>query len=150
MPTINRLKMNRDQKKLIRKCLLNVFCSSLFIFDWWCRDDLNILLLFFWGFVLKIFLSRRHSSFLSNPHFVWLIDWSSLNFCIFYRAIPRMIMFTRIANIVLSFLMIVVSLLSLLTTQTATTGVLACYVTVFSCLLCCYKRIWNKCQKLLH
>jgi len=35
--------------------------------------------------------------------------------------------------------MIVVSLLSLLTTENATTGVLACYVVVFSCLLCCFE-----------
>jgi hypothetical protein len=35
--------------------------------------------------------------------------------------------------------MIIVSLLSLLTTQTATTGVLSCYVVVFSCLLCCFE-----------
>ena len=35
--------------------------------------------------------------------------------------------------------MLVVSLLSLLTTQTATTGVLSCYVIVFACLLCCFE-----------
>jgi hypothetical protein len=35
--------------------------------------------------------------------------------------------------------MIIASLLSLLTTDNATTGVLACYVVVFSCLLCCFE-----------
>jgi hypothetical protein len=35
--------------------------------------------------------------------------------------------------------MIVVSLLSLLTTDNMTTGVLACYVVVFACLLCCFE-----------
>lgn len=50
-----------------------------------------------------------------------------------------MILFTRISNLLLSIVMIVVSLLSLLTTNSATTGVLACYVVVFSCLLCCFE-----------
>jgi hypothetical protein len=54
-------------------------------------------------------------------------------------AIPRMITFTRITNLVLSVCMILTSLLALLTTQSATTGVLACYVVVFSCLLCCFE-----------
>jgi len=54
-------------------------------------------------------------------------------------AIPRMITFTRIVNLVLSVCMIITSLLALLTTQSATTGVLACYVVVFSCLLCCFE-----------
>ena len=35
--------------------------------------------------------------------------------------------------------MIVVSLLSMITTQSATTGVLAMYLVVFSCLLCCFE-----------
>ena len=35
--------------------------------------------------------------------------------------------------------MIVVSLLALLTTDNMTTGVLACYVVVFACLLCCFE-----------
>lgn len=53
--------------------------------------------------------------------------------------VPRLILYTRVINLILSVIMIVVSLLSLLTTQTATTGVLACYITVFSCLLCCFE-----------
>ncbi len=53
--------------------------------------------------------------------------------------IPRMIIYTRLANLGLSICMIVASLLSLLTTTSATTGVLACYVMVFSCLLCCFE-----------
>lgn len=55
------------------------------------------------------------------------------------REIPRMILYTRVTNIALSVVMIMVSLLSLLTTNNATTGVLACYVVVFSCLLCCFE-----------
>jgi hypothetical protein len=54
-------------------------------------------------------------------------------------AIPRMILYTRLINLVLSILMILTSLLAMLTTQSATTGVLACYVIVFSCLLCCFE-----------
>ncbi len=50
-----------------------------------------------------------------------------------------MILYTRVSNIALSVVMIMVSLLSLLTTNNATTGVLACYVVVFSCLLCCFE-----------
>jgi hypothetical protein len=50
-----------------------------------------------------------------------------------------MILLTRIANLILSVLMILTSFLALLTTQSATTGVLACYVVVFSCLLCCFE-----------
>jgi hypothetical protein len=45
--------------------------------------------------------------------------------------------------------MILVSLLSLLTTQTATTGVLACYVTIFSCLLCCFETHLKQISKLI-
>jgi hypothetical protein len=59
----------------------------------------------------------------------------------FNRAVPRMILYTRIVNLVLSVCMIIASLLSLLTTENATTGVLACYVMVFSCLLCCFEVI---------
>jgi COPI associated protein len=54
-------------------------------------------------------------------------------------AVPRMILYTRVMNLVLSVCMILASLLSLLTTDNATTGVLACYVVVFSCLLCCFE-----------
>lgn len=64
-------------------------------------------------------------------------------------AIPRMILYTRIANLVLSICMIIASLLSLLTTDTATTGVLACYVVVFSCLLCCYETHLKQVSKLI-
>lgn len=53
--------------------------------------------------------------------------------------IPRMILYTRLINLALSILMILTSLLAMLTTQSATTGVLACYVIVFSCLLCCFE-----------
>jgi hypothetical protein len=53
--------------------------------------------------------------------------------------IPRIIMYTRIINLILSILMIMVSLLTLLTTTNATTGVLGCYVVVFASLLCCYE-----------
>lgn len=50
-----------------------------------------------------------------------------------------MIVYTRVANLALSICMILASSLSLLTTTSATTGVLACYVVVFSCLLCCFE-----------
>lgn len=53
--------------------------------------------------------------------------------------IPRMILYTRLINLALSILMILTSFLAMLTTQSATTGVLACYVIVFSCLLCCFE-----------
>jgi len=63
--------------------------------------------------------------------------------------IPRMILYTRVINLFLSICMIVVSLLSLLTTQTATTGVLACYVVVFSCLLCCFETHLKQVSKII-
>ena len=53
--------------------------------------------------------------------------------------VPRMILYSRVLNLILSICMIVASMLSLLTTDNATTGVLACYVVVFSCLLCCFE-----------
>lgn len=53
--------------------------------------------------------------------------------------IPRMILLTRLVNLGISTLIIVISFLSILTTQTITTGVLACYLMVFSCLLCCFE-----------
>ena len=59
-------------------------------------------------------------------------------FCV-DSAVPRMILYTRVVNLILSVCMIIASLLSLLTTDNATTGVLACYVVVFSCLLCCFE-----------
>jgi hypothetical protein len=64
-------------------------------------------------------------------------------------AIPRMILYTRIINLALSIAMIMVSLLSLLTTQSATTGVLACYVVVFACLLCCFETHLKQVSKLI-
>ena len=64
-------------------------------------------------------------------------------------AVPRMILYTRVINLVLSICMIVASLLSLLTTDNATTGVLACYVVVFSCLLCCFETHLKQIAKLI-
>jgi len=64
-------------------------------------------------------------------------------------AVPRFILYTRVINLMLSISMIVVSLLSLLTTQTATTGVLSCYVVVFSCLLCCFETHLKQISKLI-
>jgi hypothetical protein len=63
--------------------------------------------------------------------------------------IPRMILITRVANLILSVCMIVAALLSLLTTDNATTGVLACYVVVFSCLLCCFETHLKQISKLI-
>lgn len=53
--------------------------------------------------------------------------------------IPKLIFYTRVLNLSLGVCMVVASLLSLLTTDSATTGVLACYVVVFACLLCCFE-----------
>jgi len=64
-------------------------------------------------------------------------------------AVPKMILYTRVANLALSICMIVVSLLSLLTTQSATTGVLACYVVVFACLLCCFETHLKQVSKVI-
>ena len=64
-------------------------------------------------------------------------------------AIPRMILYTRVTNLVLSVCMILASLLSLLTTESATTGVLACYVVVFSCLLCCFETHLKQIAKII-
>ena len=50
-----------------------------------------------------------------------------------------MITYTRVVNLILSSLMILVSLLCMVTASGATSGVLACYVVVFSCLLCCFE-----------
>lgn len=63
--------------------------------------------------------------------------------------IPRVILYTRIANLLLSICMIIISLLAVLTTQSATTGVLACYVVVFSCLLCCFETHLKQVSKLI-
>lgn len=45
--------------------------------------------------------------------------------------------------------MIMVSLLSMLTTQSATTGVLACYVVIFACLLCCFETHLKQVSKII-
>lgn len=63
--------------------------------------------------------------------------------------VPRMILYTRVTNLVLSVCMIIVSLLSLLTTQSATTGVLSCYVVVFSCLFCCFETHLKQVSKII-
>ena len=63
--------------------------------------------------------------------------------------IPKMILYTRVINLVLSVCMILTSLLSLLTTTDATTGVLACYVVVFSCLLCCFETHLKQISKVI-
>lgn len=61
----------------------------------------------------------------------------------------RMMMLTRLINLGLSVVMIVVSLLSLLTTQSATTGVLALYLVLFSCLLCCFETHLKQVSKII-
>jgi hypothetical protein len=63
--------------------------------------------------------------------------------------VPRYLLYTRIINLILSVCMILVSVLALLTTQTATTGVLACYVVVFSCLLCCFETHLKQISKII-
>jgi hypothetical protein len=60
-----------------------------------------------------------------------------------------MILYTRIINLILSICMIVVSLLAMLTTQSATTGVLACYLIIFACLLCCFETHLKQVSKLI-
>ena len=64
-------------------------------------------------------------------------------------AIPRMITYTRVINLGLSICMILISLLAILTTQSATTGVLACYVVVFACLLCCFETHLKQVSKII-
>lgn len=63
--------------------------------------------------------------------------------------VPRMILYTRVINLILSICMIVVSLLAMLTTQSATTGVLACYLIVFACLLCCFETHLKQVSKII-
>lgn len=60
-----------------------------------------------------------------------------------------MILYTRVINLFLSVGMLVASLLSLLTTTDATTGVLACYTVAFGCLLCCYETHLKQVSKLI-
>jgi len=55
------------------------------------------------------------------------------------KAIPNIIFYTRVLNLALGVCMIVASILSLLTTTSATTGVLCCYTVAFACLLCCFE-----------
>jgi hypothetical protein len=64
-------------------------------------------------------------------------------------AIPRIITYTRVINLGLSICMILISLLAILTTQSATTGVLACYVVVFACLLCCFETHLKQVSKII-
>ena len=63
--------------------------------------------------------------------------------------VPRMILYTRIINLVLSVCMITVSLLAMLTTESATTGVLAAYLIVFACLLCCFETHLKQVSKII-
>jgi hypothetical protein len=63
--------------------------------------------------------------------------------------VPRMILYTRVINLILSISMIVVSLLAMLTTQSATTGVLACYLIIFACLLCCFETHLKQVSKII-
>jgi hypothetical protein len=63
--------------------------------------------------------------------------------------VPKMILYTRVINLVLSICMMTASILSLLTTTTMTTGVLGCYVVVFSCLLCCYETHLKQVSKMI-
>jgi hypothetical protein len=65
------------------------------------------------------------------------------------KEVPRMILYTRIINLILSVCMIIVSILSLFTTQSATTGVLACYLVVFACLLCCFETHLKQVSKII-
>ncbi len=60
-----------------------------------------------------------------------------------------MILYTRVINLILSVCMIIVSLLAMLTTQSATTGVLAMYLVVFACLLCCFETHLKQVSKII-
>ena len=63
--------------------------------------------------------------------------------------VPKMIFYTRVVNLGLSIAMWLVALLSLLTTDSVTTGVLACYVIFFSCLLCCFETHLKQVSKMI-
>eukprot|EP01041_Mallomonas_annulata_P008247 gene8247-16964_t len=65
------------------------------------------------------------------------------------QAIPNLVLYTRVINLVLSGCIIVASLLSLLTTASITTGVLACYVMIFACLICCYETHLKQVSKII-
>ena len=55
------------------------------------------------------------------------------------KEIPTVIFYTRMANLILGALMIVVSTLSIVTTTSLTSAVLALYTVAFACLLCCFE-----------
>ena len=63
--------------------------------------------------------------------------------------VPRMILYTRVINLILSVCMIIVSLLAMLTTQSATVGVLAAYLIIFACLLCCFETHLKQVSKII-
>jgi hypothetical protein len=63
--------------------------------------------------------------------------------------VPKMILYTRLINLGLSVLMIIISLLSILTTTDITSGVLACYVVLLSCMLCCYETHLKQVSKVI-
>jgi hypothetical protein len=63
--------------------------------------------------------------------------------------VPKMILYTRLINLALSVLMIVICLLSILTTTDITSGVLACYVVLLSCMLCCYETHLKQVSKVI-
>jgi len=65
------------------------------------------------------------------------------------KSIARYMLYTRIINFVLSICMLLASLLSILTTNSATTGVLAAYVSVFACLLCCFETHLKQVSKII-
>lgn len=55
------------------------------------------------------------------------------------KEIPTVIFYTRLANLILGLLMIVASMLSIVTTTSLTSAVLALYTVAFACLLCCFE-----------
>mmetsp|Transcript_17278 Transcript_17278/g.28887 ORF Transcript_17278/g.28887 Transcript_17278/m.28887 type:complete len:226 (+) Transcript_17278:105-782(+) len=63
--------------------------------------------------------------------------------------VPKMILYTRLINLALSVLLIIISLLSILTTTDITSGVLACYVVLLSCMLCCYETHLKQVSKVI-
>mmetsp|Transcript_28377 Transcript_28377/g.28675 ORF Transcript_28377/g.28675 Transcript_28377/m.28675 type:complete len:261 (+) Transcript_28377:124-906(+) len=65
------------------------------------------------------------------------------------KEIPQAMLYTRVINLVLSGCIVVACLLSLLTTVSITTGVLACYAIVFACLLCCYETHLKQISKMI-
>ncbi len=53
--------------------------------------------------------------------------------------VPRLIFMTRCLNLALCVLMGIVAILELLTTPSASAGILSVYLLMFSCLLCCFE-----------